>query len=243
VARQELKKCPFHLLFSFPFVYFVSKRENMAQIGTLTSGAGVTTSISGLSQLEEFLVIGDADTAMPLQGLTVEQNGETLFNCQNQALLGAFAKWLQEICGAVVGLMFKLATGRIKGSTNLRLINSGATTPGIFAFSDSDGGRPVLGGQEVILAGSNTEFTSFDALFITAPANIQQAVVTFSDGFQTIMTPAEIGAYFSLNNQAEADGYLNGCAVIDNSKKNIQSVRLFATGANLTVLKVIIPNI
>jgi hypothetical protein len=217
------------------------KRENMAQIGTLATGAGTVTSIAGLSQLDEFLVIGDVDTANVLQGLTIEQNGEAMFNCQNQALLGAFAKWLQESAASVVGLMFKLATGRIKGSTNIRLVNSGATTPGIFAFSDSDGGRPILGAQEVVLAGAASEFTNFDALFITAPANLQQAVVTFSDGFQTVMTPAELGAYFNLTNQAEADGYLNGCVAIDNSKKNIQSVRLFATGANLTVLKIVIP--
>jgi hypothetical protein len=215
----------------------------MAQIGTLASGAGAITSIAGLSQLDEFLLIGDVDTTNPIQGLTIEQNGETLFNCQNQALLGAFAKWLQESAAGPVGGMFKLATGRIKGSTNIRLINSGTTTPGIFAFSDSDGGRPVLGGQEVVLAGSASEFTNFDALFITAPANLQQAVVNFTDGFQTVMTPAELGAYFNLNNQSDADGYLNGCVVIDNSQKNINSVRLFATGANITVLKVFIPTV
>jgi hypothetical protein len=213
----------------------------MAQIGTLASGAGTVTSIAGLSQLDEFLVIGDVDTANPLQGLTIEQNGEAMFNCQNQLLLGAFAKWLQESASGPVGGMFKLATGRIKGSTNIRLVNSGATTPGIFAFSDTDGGRPILGAQEVVLSGAASEFTNFDALFITAPTNLQQAVVTFSDGFQTVMTPAELGAYFNLNNQSDVDGYLNGCVAIDNSKKNIQSVRLFATGANLTVLKIVIP--
>jgi hypothetical protein len=213
----------------------------MAQIGTLASGAGTVTSFNGLSQLDEFLLIGDVDTTNPLQGLTVEVNGETLINIQNQALITAFAKWLMETVGSVVGLLLKFATGRIKGNTNIRLVNSGPTTPAIFAFSDSDGGRPFLVATEVILPGSYSDYSGFSALFLNAPANVQQAVVTFADGFQTIMTAVELAAYFSITNQAETDGYLGGVAVIDNSAGNIQSVRVFATGANLNVLKVQIP--
>jgi hypothetical protein len=214
----------------------------MAQIGTLASGAGVVTSFNGLSQLDEFMLIGDVDTTNPLQGLTVEVNGETLINIQNQALITAFSKWLMETVGSVVGLLLKFSTGRIKGNTNIRLVNSGATTPAIFAFSDSDGGRPFLVATEVILPGSYSDYSGFSALFLSAPANVQQAVVTFADGFQTIMTAVELAAYFSITNQSETDGFLGGVVVIDNSAGNIQSVRIFATGANLNVLKVQIPS-
>lgn len=213
----------------------------MAQIGTLTGGAGVNTTIAGLSQLDEFLLIGDADTANPLQGLTVEVNGETLINIQSQPLITAFAKWLMETTGTAVGLLLKLATGRIKGNATIRLTNSGATTPAIFAFSDSDGGLPFIVSTEVILQNSSSEYSGFSALMVNAPANLQQAIVTFSDGFQTTVTAPELGAYFALTNQAEADGYLGGVLCIDNSSGNIQSIRMFATGANLNVLVVRIP--
>lgn len=213
----------------------------MAQIGTLTGGSGVNTTIAGLSQLDEFLLIGDADTANPLQGLTVEVNGETLINIQSQPLITAFAKWLMETTGTAVGLLLKLATGRIKGNATIRLTNSGATTPAIFAFSDSDGGLPFIVSTEVILQNASSEFSGFSALMVSAPANLQQAIVTFSDGFQTTVTAPELGAYFALTNQAEADGYLGGVLCIDNSSGNIQSIRMFATGANLNVLVVKIP--
>ena len=109
----------------------------MSQIGTLTAGAGVPTNIVGQKKLDMFLLLGDVDTANPLQGLIVELDGVAYFTVANAAtLLTAFAKWQQETCGTVVGVMFKLATGSIEGSVNYRLINSGATTPAIYAFSE-----------------------------------------------------------------------------------------------------------
>jgi hypothetical protein len=213
----------------------------MAQIGTLLTGAGVVTSFSGLSQADEFILIGDVDTANPLQGISVDLNGETIINITNQALISAYAKWLQESAAGPVGGAIKVGTGRMKGNTTIRLTNSGATTPAVFAWSDSDGGRPMIAATSVILAGGYSDYSDFSALFITAPANLQQAVVTFSDGFQTIMTAPEIGAYLNITHQTDADGYLAGCPTFDNSQGNIKAVRIFATGANLNVLQVKIP--
>jgi len=213
----------------------------MAQIGTLTTGAGVVTSFNGLSQLDEFLLIGDVDTANPLQGLTVEVNGETLVNIQVQALITAFSKWLMEMTGSTVGLLIKLATGRIKGNTNIRLTNSGATTPAVYAFSDSDGGLPFISATEVILSGSYSDYREFSALMISAPANLQSAIVEFADGYTATVTPQELAAYFNIENNSEADGYLGGVLVVDNRSNRIKSIRLFSTGANLNVLKVQLP--
>lgn len=214
----------------------------MAQLGILASGAGTVTTFAGLSQLDEFLLIGDADTVNPVQAISVEVNGETLVNITSQALISAFAKWLMESVGTSVGGLLKFATGRIKGNATIRLTNSGATTPAVYAFSDTDNGLPFVVSTEVVLQNGYSEFRGFSALFLSAPANVGSCIITFADGFQTTMTnAAEIGAYFALTNQAEVDGYLAGVAVIDNSAGNIQSVRVFATGANLSVLKVSIP--
>jgi hypothetical protein len=213
----------------------------MAQIGTLASGNGTITNIAGLSQLDEFILVGDVDTANPLQGLTVEVNGDTLVNIQNQNLVTAFAKWMMELAGSAVGLMLKVATGRIKGSTNLRLVNTGATTPSIFSFSDSDGGAPIFANTESILAGSYKDFEGFTALIMHSPANVGQCTAFFSNGFSSNMTAAEIAAYFALENQSEADGYLGGCLVVDNRDGRYRGFRVNAVTANLNVLVIRIP--
>jgi hypothetical protein len=215
----------------------------MAQIGTLASGNGTVTNIAGLSQLDEFILVGDVDTANPLQGLTVEVNGDTLINIQNQSLITGFAKWMMETAGAVVGLMLKVSTGRIKGSTNLRFVNTGATTPTIFSFSDSDAGTPIFANTETVLAGSYKDFESFTSLIMHSPANVGQCTAFFSNGFSSNMTAAEIAGYFALENQSEVDGYLGGCLVVDNRDGRYKGFRVNAVTANLNVLVVKIPEV
>jgi hypothetical protein len=215
----------------------------MAQIGSLLSGNGTVTNISGLSQLDEFILIGDVDTANPLQGLTVEVNGDTLINIQSQPLISAFAKWMMETAGSVVGLMLKVSTGRIKGSTNLRFVNTGATTPPIFSFSDSDSGAPIYANSETILAGSYKDFENFTALIMHSPASVGQCTAFFANGFSSNVTFQEIAAYFALENQAETDGLLGGCLVVDNRDGRFKGFRVNAVTANLNVLVIRIPEI
>jgi hypothetical protein len=215
----------------------------MAQIGVLASGNGTVTNIAGLSQLDEFIVVGDVDTSNPLQGLTIEVNGDTLVNIQNQSLITAFSKWMMEVAGSVVGLMLKVATGRIKGSTNIRLVNTGATTPAIFSFSDSDAGSPVYANSETILAGSYKDYEAFTALIMHSPTNVGQCTAFFSNGFSSNMTAAEIAAYFTLENQAEGDGLLGGCLIVDNRDGRYRGFRVNAVTANLNVLVVKIPEV
>jgi hypothetical protein len=215
----------------------------MAQIGNLLSGNGTVTNISGLSQLDEFILIGDVDTTNPLQGLTVEVNGDTLINIQNQSLISGFAKWMMEMASGVCGIMLKVATGRIKGNTNLRFVNTGATTPPIFSFSDSDSGAPIYANTETILAGSYKDFDQFTALIMHSPASVGQCTAFFANGFSSNMTSQEIAGYFTLENQAETDGLLGGCLVVDNRDGRFKGFRVNAVASNLNVLVVKIPEI
>lgn len=220
----------------------MEKLKSMAQIGTLTTGAGVVTVIAGQSQCEEYIVIGDVDTANPLQGLTVEIDGTPFIQISVQALITAYAKWLMEVAGTVVGLMLTIATGSIRKNTTYRFTNAGATTPAIFAYSDSRNGIPFVVTSKTINPSSYEDFEKFSALFITAPANIQSAELVFQDGHKATMSAVELDAYFTLNNQAETDGRLGGVTVIDNRQGNIQSVRIFCVTTALNVLVAKLPN-
>lgn len=216
----------------------------MAQISTLLTGAGVTTVIPGQSQAEEFLLIGDVDTANPLQALQVEIDGTPFITINSAALLTAFMKWMMETINgtAVVGLLIKVATGLIKRNTTYRLTNAGATTPAIFAFSTNRSGIPYLSSSKQINPSAYEDFDKFSALFITAPANIQSAEVLFADGHRSTMSGVELDSLFAYDNQSEANGQLGGVTVIDNRDQSIQQVRLYCVTTALTVLVAKLPN-
>lgn len=227
----------------------------MSQIGTLGAGAGIPTNIVGQSKCDMFLLIGDVDTANPLQGLTVEIEGVAFFTVANAAtLLTAFAKWQQELTGSTVGVLFKIATGAIYKNTTYRLTNAGATTPNIYAFSEAPDGAPFYVSTITINALSSQVFERFSALFLQTPANVQSVELEFytedfvagverTETYRETVTIQEVDAYFSLFNQAETDGRLGGVSVIDNSNKNIRSVKINTNNVGaLTVLQAKLPD-
>lgn len=224
----------------------------MSQIGTLTTGAGVTTNIVGQKKLDMFLLFGDVDTANPLQGLTIELDGVAYFSVANAAtLLTAFAKWQMESIGASVGVMFKVATGSIEGSVNYRLTNSGATTPAIYAYSEISNGVPFYVSTDTINALSSQVYEKFSALFLQTPANVASVEIEFyldpenkaMGTYRELMAPAEVDAYFAIFNQSETDGRLGGVSVIDNTRQNISQVKVNTnnTGA-CTILQAKLPD-
>lgn len=214
----------------------------MSQITTLLTGAGVVTVVAGQSQCEEYILIGDVDTASPLSALTIEIDGTPFIVINSQNLLAAYMKWLMEFSATIVGLLIKVSTGMIRKNTTYRFTNAGATTPAIFAFSDSQNGIPFVVTSKQINPSAYEDFEKFSALFITAPANIATIEVLFVDGHKTTITGVEADAYFSLTNQTEVNGQLAGVTVIDNTQQNIKSVRIFCVTVALTVLIAKLPN-
>jgi len=214
----------------------------MSQIGTLVTGAGVTTIISGQSKLDQYLLIGDVDTANPLQGFQVEVDGTTFINIQSAVLITAFSKWLMETAGAVIGLMLKVATGSIQRNTTYRFTNAGVTTPAIFSFSQEGNGKglPLVASTKGINASSYEDFKQFSALMVDVPANVTSFEIVFTDGTKSTLTPVEVDALFALGNQSEANGRLGGVTVLDNTARNIETVRV-NTNAAVTVLVIKLP--
>jgi len=217
----------------------------MGQIGTLVTGAGVVTTISGQSQCEQFLLLGTVATANPLQGLQVEIDGTTYFSVVNQAaLLSAYAKWLSGFVSTLEGVIFKIATGNIPSkNTTYRLTNNGATTPGIFAWSDNDQGIPFVVSTTQINPSSYMDFEKFSALFIGTPGNVSSVEIVFNSGRKSTLTQVEVDAYYAYKAPTtEANGQLLGCTVIDNTDQSIKSVRIYCSAAN-TILIAKIPDV
>lgn len=216
----------------------------MPFLGNLVTGSGVETVLSGLSSAPQSIVIGDVDTANALSGIQIEIDGTPFVNIKGSATLcNAFAKWGNETINGtgVVGLVFHVATGKINRNTTIRLTNSGVTTPAIRVFSDNQSGVPFIAAVKGINANSFEDFSRFSALIIDTPANVNNIEVNFNDGHRETWTVQDADAYFAITNQAEADGRLGGCTIIDNTSQNITSVRVNATTA-ISVLIVKLPD-
>jgi hypothetical protein len=216
----------------------------MPQIGTLVTGAGVETTIAGQASAASILYLSDIDSANVLSGLTVEIDGVPFINIRGSATLcAAYAKWgSRAIEGTnILGVAFKIGTGKINRNTTYRLVNAGATTPVIRVLSDNQDGIPYIVSVKGINALSFEDFSKFSALIIDTPANVNNIEMNFRDGHRETWSAADADSYYALNFESEADGRLGGCTVIDNTAGTLSSVRINATGA-LSVLQVKLPD-
>lgn len=219
----------------------------MSRIGTLTTGAGVVTTIPGQAVCDQYLLLGDVDTAAPLTGLAVEIDGQPTINIQGSTpLVSVFAKFMSNLVASTIGLVFKIALGKIGKSTTYRFTNAGATTPAIFAFSENlkpdevPNGGAVYAATKGINALSSDVFSKFSALFITDPANLTTVDILFKDGNRTSYTAVELDALFALKNPTEANGRLDAAVSgIDNRDQSIENVTINtgATGVTVLVIK------
>jgi prepilin-type processing-associated H-X9-DG protein len=217
----------------------------MSQVSTLVTGAGIDTIIN-LPYVPEVLLIGESDTDLPIQGLSIQVGGKDYQNIQSQALIQAFSKWKMEgMLGADVKIAQRIpiSNGFIAGQNcQIRLTNAGATTPAIYAYSQGKGDDVLEAGTLTVQAQTSQVFPQFMALFFD-PANLDYANITFLDGHQDKFTAAELRAMFAEMNETDADGELAGLICIDNTAEDdegegyIASAELWTTnGGTCTVL-------
>lgn len=219
----------------------------MAQIGTLTTGAGVSTVIAGQSQCDQYIVIGDVDTPLDLQAVSVEIEGTPFIQIVGQNLVEAFAQYKSNMGGTdgtdnTPSNFLKIATGFIPRNTTFRFTNNGNTTPAIYAFSTARAGIPLIATTQQINATSYQVFTKFSALIIDNFANVLNVEISFRDGSKSTLTIPEVDAMFTLNNPASPAGKLGPCSCIDNSDQSISSVRINTGAGAATVLTVKLPD-
>lgn len=217
-------------------------------IPAITTGAGINTPSAMQTQLESDVLLGDIDTTMPLRGLKVNVDGDTTIDVQNSnPLMTVLAKLSQFLTASVVGLILKIATGRVFcRAAQIIVTNDGATTPTLYWNSQQGGGsnpgRLIRASTTQINPNSNQTFIKgkFAYLTITDPANVNSVDFTFSDGTQQNMAIVEVDALFAKTNETEANGRLQAaCSCIDNTRGNISMVRINVGAVAITVMIVL----
>lgn len=196
-------------------------------IQALTTGVGVNTGTGAQAQLESDIVIGDCDTAMPLQGLKVVVDSRTTIDIQMAVFVNFFAKFMNRITGTVVGLVIKIATGRIMKNAIITFTNGGATTPTVYSNSTRGNGVAIEAVQDSINLSSNKTIVDFKCLAVTPIANIASFDVTYADGTTQSMTVIEVDALFAQGNDTEANGRLDqAVTAFDNRAGRFASVKI-----------------
>lgn len=204
-------------------------------VAALTTGAGVNTLVPAVAQCEQDIVIGDVDTAMPLRGLKVTIGGKTTIDVQgSQPLMSVLAKFGERAVATVIGMVIRIATGRIYANTSFTFTNDAATTPSVYSSSTSKGGKAIEAETVGIVALSNQNFSmeNIAGLFITPAANLGSCDVVFADGTDQRMLAVEMDALFSRTHDTQADGRLDAVVTgFDNRQRAIKSVKVNATTA------------
>lgn len=190
------------------------------KIGTLTTGAGVVTSIT-LTYLPEKIFFA---AATQLTGLKVEVLGEGVI-CDLDAN-GLTAAGRHRLVGFPTnGYVINLADGIIKGKTVVfTFTNSAAQTPDIFAFGDNEGSIYVRTLKAPVLASSTTRFTNFGALFLPSAAAADVINITYEDGLTQQWAREDVQAISGEYQQTAA-------YVIDNLAGNIREVMFTSASA------------
>lgn len=219
----------------------------MSQIGTLTTGASVVTTIN-LQYVPEFIIVGNSFTDASLSGVSWNVSGKELVNVAGANPVYAFGRFKNngDLTNQVVNTIFTTGYGYLPNQQfQLRLTNAGVTTPAIYAFSRRRGnGRVITASQQVVINGANQRYSNFLALqFLqtnVSRIDIEWKNAQTGETFSDSLLPAEINTLFGLDNISEA-GLLSSQAIIDNSalvsKKGVYvtACNVYASGANVTV--------
>jgi len=213
-------------------------------IGLLLTGATVVTTFAARDHCDQYIMLGDVDTTMPLAGIQVEVGGKSRINLTgSQPLVNAFAKFMMQLAGAgVLGMTLRIATGRIDQTTTYKLTNNGATTPNVYAWSEArkTGGQTpaVLDLATVgIQPASYEDFRDFSVLFITSSANVGSIDIDYADGHtESGLTVLECDAMLAMDIQTEANGRLD--AVVT----TISNMPIHTGDNPITRVRVNVPN-
>ena len=211
----------------------------MAQIATMTTGAGVVTSIN-LPYCPQYLIIDDTfKGTFDITNIDVSINGQSTVSLIGADDIDAVAQirsqgTLQE---QFVMMALELADGQINAPTLIRLTNEGANTNAVYGVSSQVGTAPYRYSQFTVNATSNQTFESFDSVLInSSPTNIDSIEIQWIDGFKDRYAPQELPALWRnlyVSDGQSQFGDNEDIAFINNEDGNIANCTIYtnATGS------------
>jgi hypothetical protein len=174
----------------------------MAQIATMTTGAGVVTSIN-LPYCPQYLIIDDTfKGTFDITNIDVSINGQSTVSLIGADDIDAVGQIRSNTGGDTTGneqlmMALELADGQINAPTLIRLTNEGANTNAVYGVSSQVGTAPYRYSQFTVNATSNQTFESFDSVLInSSPTNIDSIEIQWIDGFKDRYDPLELPALF-----------------------------------------------
>ena len=225
------------------------KNTEMALIGQLTAGDGVTTKFT-VENLPQILFIANSGQLQDIESIVVTVDGTTIWNCElgDENLLDILAQLGHNIIDGANNLnssFFLLSNGYLEGvPCVISITNADATaTPNVYGFSLAQVGigdfDPTNLDTQIVLQSQNKEFAGllFDYI-VFDDANYSKADIVFSSGrAESDLTETELKTLLSLTGNVPAGIEADNQIVIDNTQGNIESLKLYASsGGNLNVL-------
>jgi len=181
----------------------------MAQIGTMTTGAGVVTSLN-LPYCPQYLIIDNTYTGtFDLTNIDVSINGQSTVSLIGADDIDAVAQIKSHSSDGDANVMMalELANGEINAPTLIRLTNEGANTNAVFGVSSQVGTAPFRYSQFTINATSNQIFQDFDSILInSSPTNIDSIEIQWSNGYKDRYAPEELPVLFRNQYASETTG-------------------------------------
>jgi hypothetical protein len=171
----------------------------MAQIGTMTTGAGVVTSLN-LPYCPQYLIIDNTHVGtFDLTNLDVSINGASTISLIGADDIDAVAQIKSHSTDQDSNLMMALecSNGEINAPTLIRLTNEGTNTNSIYGVSSQVGSAPYRISMNTINATSNQIFQDFDYLLInSSPTNVDSVEIQWSNGFKDRYATKELPVLF-----------------------------------------------
>ena len=213
----------------------------MAQIGTMTTGAGVVTSIN-LPYCPQYLILNNTFSGtFDLTNMDVSINGQSTISLIGADDIDAVAQIRSHSSDANANIMMALdlADGQINAPTLIRLTNEGANTNSIFGVSSQVGTAPYRYSQFTVNATSNQTFESFDSVLVnSSPNNIDSVEIQWIDGFKDRYDPLELPALWRSLYASEYDSQFSAGAdigFINNEDGNIANCTVYTnSGGSVT---------
>ena len=213
----------------------------MAQIGTMTTGAGVVTSIN-LPYCPQYLLIDNSySSTFDLTNIDVSINGQSTVSLIGADDIDAVAQIRSHDAGTTntdgLIMALELANGQINAPTLIRLTNEGVNTNAIYGVSAGVGTSAYRYSQFTVNATSNQTFSEFDSVLInSSPANIDSIEIQWVDGFKDRFNSYELPALWRNLYSAQTNSQFAGqsdIAWINNEDGNIANCTVYtnATGS------------